>query len=136
MLRRLVEVLLIEALRSTSGDGAPPGLLRGLADARIAPAIRQMHAQLDRSWTVAQLAKTAALSRSIFFERFTQTVGVAPMEYLLSWRMEIAKDLLRHDELTVAEVAERVGYGSTSAFSVAFSKRVGQAPSEYARGAQ
>jgi AraC-like DNA-binding protein len=74
----------------------------------------------------------AALSRSSFCERFTRTVGVAPMEYLVSWRMVIAKDLLSRDELTVAEVAERVGYGSTSAFSVAFSRHVGQSPSRYA----
>mgnify|MGYP000576641403 CR=1 FL=1 len=64
VLTRLVEVLLIEALRSTAGDDTPPGLLRGLADARLSAAIRQMHGQLARSWTVAQLAKTAALSRS------------------------------------------------------------------------
>ena len=98
MLARLVEVLLIEALRSTPGDDAPPGLLRGLADARLAPAIRQMHGDPARSWTVPQLAKTAALSRSAFFERFTRTVGVPPMEYLLAWRMAVAKDLLRRQE--------------------------------------
>ena len=67
VLTRLVEVLLIEALRATPGEDAPRGLLRGLADARLAPAIRQMHGQLARSWTVAQLARTAALSRSAFF---------------------------------------------------------------------
>jgi AraC-like DNA-binding protein len=133
VLTRLVEVLLIEALRSTSGDDAPPGLLRGLADARLAPAIRQMHAQLARSWTVAQLAKTAALSRSTFFERFTRTVGLPPMEYLLAWRMAIARDLLRRHELGIAEVAERVGYASASTFSTAFSRHVGQPPRSYAR---
>ena len=95
VLTRLVEVLLIEALRAAPGDDAPPGLLRGLADARLAPAIRQMHGHVARSWTVAQLARTAALSRSAFFERFTRTVGLPPMEYLLAWRMALAKDLLR-----------------------------------------
>jgi AraC-like DNA-binding protein len=135
VLARLVEVLLIEALRSTSGEDAPPGLLRGLADARLAPAIRQMHGQLTRSWTVAQLAKTAALSRSAFFERFSRTVGVAPMEYLLAWRMAVARDLLRRQDLGVAEVAERVGYGSASTFSTAFSRHVGQPPGRYARAA-
>src|SRR6476619_5725478 len=99
VLTRLVEVLLIEALRSTSGDDAPPGLLRGLADPRLAAAIRQMHAHLARSWTVAQLAKAAALSRSAFFDRFTRTVGMPPMEYLLAWRMAVARDLLRQHEL-------------------------------------
>ncbi|MCU1229985.1 MAG: putative araC-like transcription regulator [Acidobacteria bacterium] len=134
VLTRLVEVLLIEALRATSGEDAPPGLLRGLADERLAAALRQMHGQLARSWTVAQLAKTAALSRSAFFDRFSRTVGVPPMEYLLAWRMAVAKDLLRRRDLGLAEVAERVGYGSASTFSTAFSRHVGQSPGRYARG--
>jgi AraC-like DNA-binding protein len=133
VLTRLVEVLLIEALRSTSGDDAPPGLLRGLADARLAAAIRQMHAQLARSWTVPELAKAAALSRSTFFERFTRTVGLPPMEYLLALRMAVARDLLRRHDHGIAEVAERVGYGSASTFSTAFNRHVGQPPGRYAR---
>jgi len=133
VLTRLVEVLLIEALRSTAGEDAPPGLLRGLADARLAAAMRQMHGQLARSWTVAQLAKTAALSRSAFFECFTRTVGMPPMEYLLAWRMVVAKKLLRSHGLGLSEVAERVGYSSASTFSTAFSRLVGQPPSRYAR---
>jgi len=132
VLTRLVEVLLIEALRLAPGEDAPPGLLRGLADTRLAPAIRQMHAQLARSWTVAKLARTAALSRSAFFERFMRTVGLPPMEYLLAWRMAVAKDLLRGEDLGIGEVAERVGYGAASTFSTAFSRHVGQAPSRYA----
>ncbi|HSV39310.1 MAG TPA: AraC family transcriptional regulator [Nocardioidaceae bacterium] len=134
VLSRLVEVLLIEALRSTSGDDAPPGLLRGLADARIARAMRHLHDDPARAWTVAQLATKAALSRSAFYERFTRTVGLPPMEYLLSWRMALAKDLLRRQALGIAEVAERVGYGSASTFSTAFSRHVGQPPGRYAAG--
>jgi transcriptional regulator GlxA family with amidase domain len=107
--------------------------LRGLADPRLAPALRQMHGRLARPWTVAQLAKAAALSRSAFFERFTRCVGQPPMEYLLAWRMAVAKDLLRRREVGLTEIAERVGYGSASAFSTAFSRHVGQAPSRYAR---
>ena len=132
VLTRLVEVLLIEALRATPGEDAPRGLLRGLADARLAPAIRQMHGQLARSWTVTQLARTAALSRSAFFERFTRTVGLPPMEYLLAWRMTVAKDLLRREDLAVGDVAERVAYGTASTFSTAFSRHVGMPPSRYA----
>jgi len=133
VLTRLVEVLLIEALRASSGDEAPTGLLRGLSDAQLAPAIRQMHAAVARPWTVAQLAKTAALSRSGFFDRFSRTVGVPPMEYLLTWRMAVARDLLRREGFAIAEVAERVGYSSASTFSTAFSRHVGQPPSRYAR---
>jgi AraC-like DNA-binding protein len=133
VLARLMDVLLVEALRSTPGDDTPPGLLRGLADARLAPAIRQMHGSVARAWTVAQLAKAAGLSRSAFFERFTRTVGLPPMEYLLAWRMAVAKDLLRRQGVALTEVAERVGYGSASTFSTAFSRHVGQPPGRFAR---
>jgi len=133
LLTRLVEVLLIEALRATPGKDAPPGLLRGLADGHLASAMRQMHGQLARPWTVAQLAKTAGLSRSAFFERFTRTVGLPPIEYLLAWRMAVAKDLLRRRDLAIGEVAERVGYGSASTFSTAFRRHVGGPPGRYAR---
>ncbi|MBV8035582.1 AraC family transcriptional regulator [Roseateles sp.] len=133
MLSRLVGMMLIEAMRSTTAGSAPPGLLRGLGDERLAVALTQMHAHASRRWTVGQLAETAALSRSAFFDRFTRAVGVAPMEYLLAWRMELAKDLLRREGLPVAEVAERVGYASTSAFSTAFSRHVGQSPRQYMR---
>lgn len=135
ILARLLEVLLIEALRSAAGTAASPGLLRGLADERLAVAIRCMHDSMARPWTVAQLAKEAALSRSAFFERFSRAVGVAPMAYLLAWRMALAKNLLRRKEGGVAEVAERVGYGSASAFSVAFTRHVGLPPTRYAREA-
>jgi AraC-like DNA-binding protein len=134
MLSRLVEMLLVEAMRWTTAGTAPAGLLRGLGDERLAMALKQIHAHIDRPWTVAELAKVAALSRSTFFARFTRTVGVPPMEYLLIWRMAMAKDLLRCSGLTVAEVAEQVGYGSTSTFSVAFSRQVGEPPGRYARG--
>lgn len=135
VLSRLVEVLLIEALRASQGSDTPPGLLRGLADARVSAAIRQMHANPGRSWTMIDLAREASLSRSAFFDRFTRVVGVPPMEYLLGWRMAVAKDLLRRRDATLSEVAERVGYSSSSTFSTAFSRYVGRAPGRYARAA-
>ncbi len=132
VLSRLVEVLLIEALRA-AGTSATPGLVRGLADERLAPAIREMHEHPTRAWTVAQLAKVAALSRSTFFERFNRAVGVAPMEYLLGWRMALAKNLLLRADVSVAEVASSVGYSSASTFSVAFTRHAGMPPTHYAR---
>ncbi|TPJ57821.1 AraC family transcriptional regulator [Mesorhizobium sp. B2-7-1] len=135
VLTRLVEILLVESLRQTQTPDAPAGLLRGLGDARLAEAIRLMHADPARPWTIIELAKEAALSRSAFFDRFMRSVGVPPMEYLLAWRMALAKDLLRRQEADIAEVAERVGYGSASTFSTAFSRHVGQPPGRYARAA-
>jgi AraC-like DNA-binding protein len=136
VLSRLLEVLLIEALRSNPGTSASPGLVRGLADCRLAAAIRGMHERLAHPWTIAELANEAALSRTTFFERFSRAVGVAPMEYLLTWRMALAKKLLRRDESRIVEVAQRVGYSSASTFSVAFTRHVGRPPAQYAREEQ
>ncbi len=133
VLTRLIEILLVESLRLTQTRDAPAGLLRGLGDARLVEAIRQMHADPARPWTMAELAREAALSRSAFFDRFSRSVGVPPMEYLLAWRMALAKDMLRRQEIDIAEVAERVGYGSASTFSTAFSRHVGQPPGRYAK---
>jgi AraC-like DNA-binding protein len=136
VLGRLVEVLLVEALRSSTGDGAPPGLLRGLADERVAVGLRWMHRAPERAWTVDALAREAALSRSTFFERFSRAVGLPPMEYLQAWRMALAKELLRRGDVAIGEVADRVGYRSASTFSTAFSRHVGLPPSRYARERQ
>lgn len=133
VLGRLVEVLLVEALRASPQAQATPGLLRGLADKRLAVAFRTMHGDPARAWTVEELARRSALSRSTFFDRFTRTVGLPPMEYLQAWRMAVAKDLLRRHGLAIAEVAQRVGYASASTFSTAFSRHVGQPPGRYAR---
>ena len=136
VLAKLLELLFIEALRLASGAHAAPGLARGLADPRLAIAIRAVHEHPAHPWTIAEFAKATALSRTTFFERFSRTVGITPMEYLLAWRMALAKDLLRRNEGRVAEIATRVGYGSASTFSVAFTRHVGQPPSQFAREAQ
>lgn len=133
VMARLLEVLLIEAFRATQGLAGASGLLRGLADERLKIALRQIHSEPDRPWTVGELARESALSRSTFFDRFRREVGVAPMEYLLGWRMALAKDLLRRDRIAVSEVAQRVGYSSWSTFSVAFAREVGVSPTVYAR---
>ena len=132
VLARLMEVLFIEALRS-SAPHCPSGILRGLGDERVAAAMRAIHERPAAAWDVASLAKTAAMSRSAFFERFRRTVGMAPMKYLLHWRMVLAKRLLKGGTLGVAEIARQVGYSSASTFSVAFSRHVGASPTSYTR---
>jgi AraC-like DNA-binding protein len=133
ILAHLLEVLFIEAMRSTAATCAAPGLLRGLADERIAIALRQIHDFPERLWTVDRLARESALSRSAFFERFQRVVGVPPMGYLASWRMALAKDMLRRGSHSIASVAERTGYSSTNTFSTAFKRHSGQTPARYAR---
>lgn len=136
VLERQLQLLLIEALRSDAAGLETPGLLRGLADKHLGPAIRQMHENPAKAWTVEELASTAMLSRSVFFDRFQKQTGLAPMEYLLSWRMALAKDMLRRKDGGMKEIAKRIGYGSASAFSVAFSRFVGVAPSKYRHSMQ
>lgn len=136
VLARLVEILLIEALRVARGHEAPPGLLLGLADQRVADALRLIHGRPERPWTVVELARSAGMSRTAFFERFMRKVGLRPMEYLLAWRMALAKTLLAGGDLALDEVARQVGYGSASTFSTAFSRYVGQPPRRYARGGE
>lgn len=136
VLERLLQLLLIEALRSDAAGLETPGLLRGLADRHLGPVIRLLHEMPSRTWTVDELASAATLSRSVFFDRFQKQTGMAPLEYLLSWRMALAKDMLRRRDGGIKEIARRVGYGSASAFSVAFSKFTGLPPSQYCRAEQ
>ncbi|UTS88185.1 AraC family transcriptional regulator [Rhizobium anhuiense] len=133
ILSRLLEVLLIETLRREASTLPNPGMLRGLSDPQLARAISDIHSDVRRGWTIAELAQRAGMSRSAFARKFSAAVGLAPVEYLLRWRMAIAKDTLRHSRRSLEEVAEKVGYQSASAFSTAFSQRVGCPPSEFAR---
>jgi len=135
VLERLLEVLLIEALRSSSNAVTSPGLLRGLADSRLAGAIRRIHESPGEPWTVALLAKESALSRSTFFQRFSAALGVTPMDYLLSWRMALAKRFLAQKK-TITEVAALVGYSSSSTFTVAFTRHTGMPPGQYSKSWQ
>lgn len=135
---RLIEVMLVEALRfrpATIGAISQPGLLEGLSDPPIARALRGLHADAARSWTVAELAREAGLSRSAFSDRFTQKVGAPPMQYLIDWRMALAKDMLQRGAPSLETVAAAIGYLSASAFSTAFRRQVGQPPSHFARTA-
>lgn len=133
VLDRLLEVLLIEALRHRPGVviGADRGLLAGLADAKIGKALRLMHEDAQRPWTVAALAAAVGMSRSAFAARFTQMIGVSPIDYLAQWRITLAKDALAASILPMAEIAELAGYQSVSAFSTGFKRATGLSPRVY-----
>ncbi len=136
VVRRLLEIILVEALRH--GAAAPQamdeGLLVGMAEPRIAAALRAMHGAIERPWTVADLAAVAGMSRSGFAEQFSRRLGCPPMDYLLNWRMALARQALREGKARLSEVADRCGYGSASAFSAAFLRVEGCTPSRYAAG--
>jgi len=136
LVNRLIEVLLVEALRFRS-EGVDaigqPGLLAGLADPLLARALRRLHGDVAHAWSVEELARAAGLSRSVFSERFGQKVGVPPMQYLMDWRMALAKAMLQRDAPPLEAVATAIGYQSASAFSTAFRREVGSPPSHFAR---
>lgn len=133
IVENLLQVLLIEAFRSGAAPAPAAGLLRGLVDKRIGPSLRAMHATPAHGWTVQALATEAGLSRSAFFTRFEGLMGLPPMSYLQNWRMTLAKHMLRASDLSIAEISAQTGYGSSSAFSTAFSRYVGCPPARYSK---
>ena len=137
MLGRLTELMFVEILREYMQQLPDDhgGWLAGLNDPHVGKALRLLHASPMRNWTVDELAREAAMSRSALAERFTQLVGEAPMRYLANWRMQLAKQLLREGTHSIQEVATRVGYESEAAFNRAFKRATGSPPATWRRGA-
>jgi AraC-like DNA-binding protein len=137
VLARLAEVVLVDALRRHAA--ATPMLdtqWRALArDERIARALALIHAEPSRAWTLDELARTVALSRSALAERFLRQVGQPPMRYLTRWRLELAARALRSGAEAIVRVAERAGYDSGAAFSRAFQREFGMPPARWRRRA-
>lgn len=135
MMERLLEVVLVEAVRHaiTAPGELCQGLLAGLANPQIVAALKALHDDPGRSWSVARLAEAARMSRSVFAARFSAVIGISPIDYLLQWRMAIAQDMLRRGGTPLAEIAAACGYRSVSAFSVAFHRTVGCPPSRFAK---
>uniref|UniRef100_A0A7C1NW93 AraC family transcriptional regulator n=1 Tax=Agrobacterium albertimagni TaxID=147266 RepID=A0A7C1NW93_9HYPH len=135
IIQRLLETLLVEALRwdDIGNNTASAGLLNGLRDPAMARVLRAIHEDVRRRWTVADLAGIAGMSRSGFAERFNEVLGCAPIEYVARWRIAIAKQALLRGEKSLDRIADEIGYESASAFSTAFSKRLGCSPRRFAR---
>jgi AraC-like DNA-binding protein len=130
---RLPELVLIEVLRThlANAPAADHGWLAALHDPVLAPALAILHGDPGRRWTVADLAASAAVSRSLLDERFRQVLGVSPIRYLTEWRMHLADDLLATTDLGIVAIARRVGYDSEEAFSRAFKRERGLSPSHW-----
>jgi AraC-like DNA-binding protein len=129
---KLAELLLVEMLRAHLSTAPAPvdGWLAALRDPVLAPAMLSIHTAPERRWTVTDLAAQAGVSRSLLDARFRAVLGLAPIRYLHNWRMHVANDLLTATEATAAAIARRVGYESEAAFSRAFKRACGSAPSQ------
>jgi AraC-like DNA-binding protein len=108
-------------------------VLAGVGDRFVGKALALLHAQSAHGWTVDELARRVGLSRSAFAQRFTQLLGQAPMQYLASWRLQMAAQELLSGSHSIAVVAERVGYESEAAFNRAFKRQFGLPPAAWRR---
>jgi AraC family transcriptional regulator, alkane utilization regulator len=137
MLGRLTELMFIEVLRQHMQQLPPSqrGWLAGLNDLHVGKALRLMHANPAHDWTVSELAHETAISRSALAERFTQLLGQSPMRYLARWRVQLAKQMLRDRDSSIAEIALRVGYESEAAFNRAFKRSAGSPPAVWRKRA-
>ena len=131
ILDRLCDVLMIQVLRHEFETGTVSvGLLAGLADRQLAPALGAIHARPHEPWQLESLAREACMSRARFTEHFRNVVGIPPGEYLTRWRIGVAQDLLRKG-MAVKVVSSQAGYTSAPAFTRAFTALVGASPRQW-----
>ena len=135
-LDRLCELLLIRLLRYCLDQGMTQGgTLAGLADARLAKALVALHEDPTRAWELSEMASLAGMSRARFAVHFREVTGDTPADYLASWRITLAQGMLRAGR-PLKHVALEVGYGSSSALTRAFIRKIGQAPTHWLRNAE
>lgn len=128
ILTRLLEILLIQSIRSQTPKDAP-GFAAALADPGLSRALAAIHQAPEVGWTLSMLAREAAMSRASFARHFTETMGMPPMTYVTNWRLALARRMLTDSTLSIDEIAQRTGYGSRAAFTRRYAATFGQGPS-------
>ncbi|MFJ9624822.1 AraC family transcriptional regulator [Streptomyces sp. NPDC101181] len=128
----LAQILLVHMLRAHAAQtDRPTGWLGALHEDGVGAALRAVHADVAHSWSLKELAEISHMSRSAFAQAFKSHVGLPPLEYLIQWRMSLARDALARDTLPISELAHATGYLSESAFSTAFRRVVGSSPAQF-----
>jgi transcriptional regulator GlxA family with amidase domain len=135
VLTRMAEIMFVEVVRRyvEQRSSQQSGWLAGLTDPAIGRALVQLHEHPERAWTLADLAREVATSRTVLVERFTRLVGVPPMLYLTRWRVQLAAERLSRGTDKVAAIGAQVGYDSEAAFSRAFKRETGLSPVAWRR---
>jgi AraC-like DNA-binding protein len=132
---RVCDALFVYVIRSVLAKlpAHEASWLHALVTPKIGDALRLVHTDPARDWSVAELAQRVGMSRSAFAQQFAQVVGETPVQYLITWRVQKAASMLRGSDAAIAEVAARVGYQSDVAFAKAFKRAMGVAPGAYRR---
>jgi AraC-like DNA-binding protein len=138
VLARLSELMFVEVVRRYVSRLPPENVswLAGLRDESVGRVLGKLHDRPAHDWSLDELAREVGMSRSVLVERFTHFVGIPPMHYLAQWRMQLAATLLASTTMSLAEIADQVGYGSETALSRAYKRSVGVAPAEWRRAKQ
>lgn len=132
MRKSLAELLFVTVIRAYLDQTSPDsGFLAALNDYQISGALKLMHETPNQNWTLESLAKSVAMSRSVFSAKFKKLTGETPMTYLTNWRISRARELLITEKITLDEVASRVGYQSEPAFNRIFKAKTGKTPAVY-----
>jgi AraC-like DNA-binding protein len=131
--QRVADIMFVQAIRAflSSNPTASGGWLRGLTDPQVSKALALVHSAPEVALTLEGLAREVGMSRTVFAQRFRLLVGESVMAYVARRRMHVAAGLLGSADLSLAEVAARVGYDSDVAFSKAFKRWSGEAPGRY-----
>jgi AraC family transcriptional activator of mtrCDE len=135
VVERLCDSLFVLVVRHCLDEGLiHQGVFAAMQDSRIAAVLGLMHQEPWQPWTIAELCSQAGISKTVLSEKFAELIGASPIEYLISWRMQIAARWLEEPGMTIERVAERCGYDSAPAFSKAFKRSFGISPGLYRRG--
>ncbi|MFT3914453.1 MAG: AraC family transcriptional regulator [Anaeromyxobacteraceae bacterium] len=136
VLARMSELLFVELVRRylATLPGEAVGWFAALRDEGVGRALAALHHRPAQAWDLDGLAREVGVSRSVLAERFVGLLGIPPMQYLARWRMQLAANLLGSTSMGLAEIADRVGYGSEAALSRAYKRLVGVAPADWRRG--
>ena len=138
VMTRLADIIVTQVLRAWVEERPDrrQAWAAAIRDPQVGKALASFHAEPDRRWSVVSLANAANLSRSVFSQRFTSAVGMSAASYVTRWRIQLAAAWLRNHELSIDQIATRLGFGSEASFSRTFKRLVGSSPASYRREAQ
>ena len=136
MLGRMMEILFVEVLRRHAGrlPADSKGWLAAVNDPVVGRALELVHKDPARKWSSVELAREAGASRTVLAERFNLLLGRPPIDYVTSWRIQLAADRLRNGRDTIGTIAATVGYESEAAYNRAFKRVIGMSPGRWREG--